>query len=212
MTFRKILTGGLVCALGVTLMQVNAKEYYYENNNGVKLTEQEYNFYTEMYWEGYQEYISKNDYDYFKNMNIFEQKVIKHTVNDTPLTRGATVTSHLRTLSISKACSEKCVISLVNRWNGNPTIKSYDVIGVRLKNVSLVSKTGVLVTGTNYSKMYNSSKDFDSGFGYSILVPNVDNIKATLTFTTTTGGTVYGSYQHAATNTTENISEQFSSI
>lgn len=41
-------------------------------------------------------------------------------------------------------------------------------------------------------------------------MPNESNVIATITFTTTKGGTVYGSYQHAMRNTTENISKQYS--
>lgn len=33
---------------------VNAQEFYYENNNGVILTKQEYDKISEFFWEGYQ--------------------------------------------------------------------------------------------------------------------------------------------------------------
>ncbi len=210
MKFNRVLAGCLICVLGASnLVKVNAQENYYENVQGVKLTEKEYNFYTNMYWEGYQEYITVDDYETFKKMDVFDKEIDKKIVSNSPLTRTTSVTSNNRVLSITKVCSTNCVFSLVNSWNSKPTIRSYDVIGVRLKGVKLVSKNGVLVTGANYSKKYDSAKSFDNGFGYSILLPNVENIRTTLTFTTTKGGTVYGSYQHAISNTTESISKQY---
>lgn len=164
-----------------------------------------------MYWEGYQEYLTLDDYNEFKNMNLFNQSIDKTTkiIEDIPLTRGASVTSNLRTLTISKSCSNTCVVTLVNKWIGTPTIKSYDVFGVRVNGVSITNIRNVLVSGDNYARTYSNPIVQNNGFGYSVLVPNVGNVRATLTFVTTNGGMVYGSYQHAMRNTTEAVSKQY---
>lgn len=142
-------------------------------------------------------------------MDLFNKPIEKNVV-DYPLTRGPSVTSNLRTLTIAKSCSNDCMISLVNSWNGIPTVKSYDTVGARVSGVTITSIKNVLVSGYNYAKTYNNPQTFSNGFGYSILVPNVSDIRISVTFITSKGGIVYGSYQHATSNITEAISKQYS--
>lgn len=204
----------LLLILGIMLFtkNVNAQEVFYQNDLGVSLSKEEYEFISNMYWEGYQEYLTQSDYSDIKNMNLFDKPVEKITNNiyEYPLTKGASVTSNLRTLTIAKSCSDTCMISLVNSWNGTPTIKSYDVFGVRVNGVSITEIKNALVSGQNYGKSYSNPKKYNNGFGFSILVPSVNNVKTSVTFITTKGGTIYGSYQHAMSNTTEAISKQYS--
>ncbi len=202
---------GIILGIMFFANNVNAQEIYYQNDLGVTLSKQEYEFISNMYWEGYQEYLTLDDYNEFKNMNLFNQSIDKTTkiIEDIPLTRGASVTSNLRTLTISKSCSNTCVVTLVNKWIGTPTIKSYDVFGVRVNGVSITNIRNVLVSGDNYARTYSNPVVHNNGFGYSVLVPNVGNVRASLTFVTTTGGIVYGSYQHAMRNTTEAVSKQY---
>lgn len=202
---------GIMLGTMLFAKNVNAQGFFYQNDLGVKLSKEEYEFISNMYWDGYQEYFTPDNYNEFKNMNLFNQPIEKVTKEfiDVPLTRGTSVTSNLRTLSIAKSCSDTCVLSLVNKWNGTPTIKSYDVFGVRVTGVSITDIRNALVSGQNYGKSYSNPKVYNNGFGFSILVPNVSNVKTSVTFTTTKGGTVYGSYQHAMRNTTEAVSKQY---
>lgn len=198
-------------AIFLFIPNVKAYEKFYQNDFGVVLTESEYEFISNMYWDGYQEYFTLEDYYEFKNSNIFEENIEKRIIeiNDTNTLRSSSVTSNLRTLSIAKSCSDTCVISLVNSWNGTPTIKSYDVFGVRVSGVTITNIKNVLVSGLNYGKTYSDPVTYSNGFGYSVLVPGTSNVKISVTFITTTGGTIYGSYQHAMQNTTEAISKQY---
>ena len=207
---RNLIMGLFVLGILSSTLKVNAQEVFYKNNNGVTLSEKEYNFVSEMYWNGYQEYLTKEDFESLKSLNVFEKTIEKQeVVVGSPIARGSSVTSNLRQLTISKACSQECVSTLVTIWLGSPFIKSYDVVGARVANASLTSVRSALVSGTNYAKTYSSPQTFDNGFGYSILVPNVANLKVTLTFITTKGGTAYGSYQHAVSNTTDFVSKQY---
>lgn len=191
-----------------SFQNVYAKEIYYTNDLGVELNFEEYEFISNMYWEGYQEYITVEDYNEIKEMELFDKEVEKIETN-LAISRSASVTSKLRTTSIAKSCSSSCMISLVTSWNGIPTVKSYDVTGARVKGVTISSIKNALVSGKDYYKSYSNPQVFNNGFGYSILVPNNSNLKITLTFITTKGGTVYGSYQHAMSNTTEIISKNY---
>lgn len=133
----------------------------------------------------------------------------KEIVNYLPFERSSSVTSNLRTTTIAKSCSDKCLVSLVTSWNGMPYIKSYDVVGVRVSNSNITNIQGALVTGNNYGKSYSNPQVSNNGFGFSILLPNVNNVKVSVTFNTLKGGTAYGSYQHAMSNTTEYVSKQY---
>lgn len=192
-------------------IRVNAESIYYKNGNGVILSEQEYDFYSEFYWDGYQEYLTIEDFEKVKDMNIFDKEITKkEIINYSPVKeRGSSVTSNLRTTTISKSCSDKCLVSLVTSWNGLPYVKSYDVVGARVSNSNITYIQGALVTGNNYGKSYSNPQVSNNGFGFSVLLPNVSNIRISVTFNTAKGGTVYGSYQHAMSNTTEFISKQY---
>ncbi len=196
----------------LTVQNTSAKEIFYQNDNGVILTKEEYDFFTKMYWNGYQKNLTIEDYNYIKELDLFDKIVEKKTIElfDFPIERSSSVTSNLRILTISKSCSGSCTFSLVTRWIGTPNVKSYDVFGVRADNVSINNIRNARVEGDNYYKTYSNPQKNNNGFGFSILVPNKFNVIATITFTTTKGGTVYGSYQHAMRNTTENISKQYS--
>lgn len=58
----------LALLLGTFLFTKNvyAQEIYYQNDYGVILDHQEYNFISNMYWEGYQKYLTMEDYNIIK--------------------------------------------------------------------------------------------------------------------------------------------------
>lgn len=202
----------ILVLLILTVQNTSAKEIFYQNDNGVILTKEEYDFFTEMYWNGYQKNLTIEDYNYIKELDLFDKVVEKKTIElfDFPIERSSSVTSNLMILTISKSCSNTCTLSLVTRWIGTPNVKSYDVFGARADGVNITNIRNARVEGDNYYKIYSNPQKNNNGFGFSILVPNESNVIATITFTTTKGGTVYGSYQHAMRNTTENISKQYS--
>ena len=204
---RKILFGLLLCVFLVPC--ASAKENYFTNENGVSLTEKEYDFFSEMYWEGFQEFLTQEEYLQVRDMDLFDQKIQKETYTNYPITRGSSVTSNLRTLSITKACNSTCYSTLVTMWNGSPYIRSYDVMGARLNGPSLVNVNNLIVTGNNYYQSYNNPKKFNNGFGYSFQLPNASDIRVSTSFTTTLNGTIYGSYQHAMSKTNSGVSNQY---
>ncbi len=208
---KKIFLGSFaILAMCFTMKQVLAEEFYYQNDNGVILTENEYQYITDLYWNGYQKYLTESDYQLMKEMDIFNNEIKKSEVTDYPLTRGNIVTSHSRTSSLNASCSDTCLVTFVTVWNEIPSIKSYDVVGIRLNNTILSRVVNILETGSNYSKVYNEIQSSSDGFGVSILVPNTDNIRTTITMITTKNGTLYGSYQHTRRNITEATSKNYS--
>lgn len=195
----------VICCL-LKMEVVLAKDnVYYTNINEVNFTLEEYNYISDLIWDGYQKYMTKEEYETLKKLNLFgapiftEQKELD-VGNKIMLKRGDTLTEKGRTIKISKICSDECFVSLVNTWNAPPAVKSYDVIGVRTETATIKRYTQASVIGNNYSQIYTNPKIFNNGMGYSIKVPNTTNIKITTTFITTLNGKIFGTYQHAMRN------------
>jgi len=206
---KKYLVGLFIFATLLFIPTTEAKSVFYENKNGVILNEEEYNYISNLYWDGYQEFLTIEDYEEFKDLDLFGKPIEKKEVKVYSKERSSSVTSHLRTTVMSASCSDSCFITMTTAWNGLPFIKSIDVMGARVAGVSISSIKNAVVSGANYGRSYNNPRVFNNGFGFSVQVPNTTDIKAAISFVTTKGGTVYGSYQHAMSNTTDLISKQY---
>jgi len=182
----------------------------YISKNGINFSSKEYEYISNLYWEGFQEYLTVNDYKMMQELNLFNQDIKskelnfpieeiyetnKMRINSTNLTSGG------RKLTISKSCSSLCLVTLVAKWNVIPSVYSNDVIGFRIYNSSINLINNVYVTGNNYSKNYSlDSSNFqikNNGYGCSVKISNVNNLIITASVYVSEGGKIYGSYQHA---------------
>lgn len=197
-----ILFSSFFCSMNLVYAQSN--EIYYVNPNNVEFNKIQYDFFSKMFWDGYQQYVSLEEFDMVSTLGLFnapvESQVVTIYASNDSMFRTSTITEKLRTLTISKSCTSECFVSLVVKWNGIPTIKSYDVFGARVVNSSLLKINNALVSGYNYSKIYSTFQRNGDGFGYSIEIPNTNNITVSVSFTTLLNGIAYGSYQHAMSN------------
>lgn len=184
----------------VKLNLVSAESAYYINQYGVSFNETQYNYFSKMFWDGYQDLITQDEFNYVKNLNLFSSKIETVTLQENNQQLYSTITEKSRTLTMNKSCSSQCYVSLQASWNANPNVKSYDVIGARLNNVSLVKIGNAYVIGNNFKKSYSSPDTKNNGFGYSVKLENVSNLRVNVSFFTTTGGTVYGAYEHSRRN------------
>ncbi len=198
-----------ICAFNCK--SVSAKEVYYTNDNGVQLTQEEYEFLTKMYWDGYQSMMTQEEYEKFNQSGImygeFESKeVVDTNIVETCGTIHATANKRIK---ISKACTTNCKISVVVTWINNPTIRSYDVIGAYLNGVSLKTSPITRVVSSNTTRFSDNTKSASNGFGTSILLPSGSNLILNQDYDVSKGGTVYASYQHATSNTTLATSQNY---
>lgn len=182
----------------VGILNVNASTVYYTNDNNVNFTERQYDFFTEMYFDGYQEYMTQEDFDYFElemmNPDLVESEYISDII-----TRATSVNDGTKTLKISKSSTNEISnVSIVTTWNTNPNVKSYDVIGARLSSVSLKDTPTTKLINSKGTSNYSVSVSSNNGFGTSVPLSG-NNMKVTQTFKVSNGGTVYASYQHAKT-------------
>lgn len=181
---------------------------FYINTNEVEFTKQQYDYISNLYYDGYQDYMLQNDLDKMIELDLFNHPIVVvengdiTNLNNQNFINGTSITQNGRTTKITKSCSSECLVVLTTTWSVIPTINSYDVIGFRLANASINSINTASIRGNNYSITYQPSEaqQFSNGFGYSVKLGNVSGMKITTSLYTSTTGTVYGSYQHAMSN------------
>ena len=173
-------------------------DIYYTNNYGVSLTKKEYNFISEMYWDGFQKFVTKELYADLKSDDIFSQPIEKKKFEYKPnLTRGTKVEDSARELVIAKSCFDNCLISVIYTWKGEPTVKSYDVMGAYFENTKLENEPFTVVASSVEQKFADDYKMASNGFGSSFKMVKGNDAQISQSFRVSPGGHVYASYQHA---------------
>ena len=208
----------LVVSLLIGIVSVNAEEYYYINDNGITFTKEEYDFFTAMYYDGYQALMTQEDMARFdgveKDASKVETKVYDESkifVPSTSQTRGTVHETNAKRLQISKSGSGTLIMIAVScTWKSNPNVRSYDLIGARLNNTSLASGISSSLSYSGGTIYPSATKTLTNGFGASIKLPSSGtNIVASQTYAVYSGGRVYASYQHAKSSVTLNQSQSF---
>jgi len=64
----------LLLAMFSSIAIVNAEDYYI-NENDVVLTKKEYDIISQIYWEGYQDIMTNEDYQYLIDNDIFNSSI-----------------------------------------------------------------------------------------------------------------------------------------
>ena len=203
----------ILCFMFIGISKVSASTYY-TNTNGVNFTEEEYNYISELYYDGYQSIMKQEDLDKMRNYGLIGQPISKNKTEEKLGTRSTSVTGGGRTLTITSSCSSTiCLVSLSAQWSGKPSVQSWDVIGFRYSNVTGVSPNSASVLGTGYSATYytdgDSFQQFTNGFGYSVKLGNSSNMNVSASFYCNPGGVVYGSYQHAVESVSKATSKLY---
>ena len=198
---RLILLVLVLCVFG--LHTVSAKEENYVTSKGISLTAEEYHFLTNFYWDSYPEEMTEAQYEEFKKSDFLSRKL---QVN----TRGTWHSSAYKNIKIASACSSNCIISLTLNWTIDPSVRSYDVIGIRTLGVSLISHDYTVMTYSGGSSYFYNTQQFYNGVGNSVKLPDTGtSIRVFQQVTTTSGGIVFGSYQHATSNVTLAVSKYY---
>ena len=133
-------------------------------------------------------------------------------------TKGASYTTTYKNIQIiaTPLGDNTYYIDLTNLWLKSPYIKSYDVIAIRTDDATVTegtqrgTQTYIYTNGStgtvNYSNGGTNMVKASNGFGISMnLVDAAKTYECTIeavVTATTEWATVYGSYQHAATNVT----------
>jgi hypothetical protein len=204
----------------ISLLHANADEIYYTNNNNVSMTEAQYDFFGEMFWDGYQDIVTQAQYNRYLTNGYFDADIVKNEY-DEELTAsflpGAELNATVhetgaKKLAISKACSGSlCAIGLTLQWKGTPNVKSYDVIGALLYgNFTITSEPDTTLHYSGGNLNYGDEYYVGDGFGTSVKLQNSTTLmKIAQDFDVYGIGTIYGSYQHAKQNITKATSQLY---
>ncbi len=209
----------LILLLGGVILSISVKadeNIYYTNSNGVSMTETQYNYLKEMFFEDYPNYVTEAEYNELLTKNMFTKEIEKKTVvneGSPTVTRSSYHETNAKILTLSKSCgTAECLMVFTNAWKGDPTVKSYDLIGALLYGNSLKLNSGIT------SKLYFSggtlygdgTKYSNKGWGVSFLLPNSTSLMTvTQHFYVYGMGTVFTSYQHAIKKISLETSQKF---
>ena len=159
-----------------------------------------------MFWDGYQDNVTQDDFDQVYEFGLFDSRVDKESVVQmyTPenFINGTQLTEKSRTLTIAKSCGTYCYIGLTATWNYSPNVRSYDVIGARYEGTSIYNNNNTYVMSSIDTTIVsvNDRQNFSTGFGVSAKLPTSgSNLKVGTSFyvENVSGATVYGAYEHA---------------
>lgn len=178
-----------VCALENT---------FYTNANGVGFSEEEYKFISDFYFEGFQDYMTQDDYQRFLDSNIMQGEITTKILDNSLNTRSLVYETQMKQLKVSSSCSSDCIVATTLIWKSLPAIRSYDLIGAFFDNTSLVGNvSSYLLSGNNYISPSNTLTN-SNGVSATIKLPNGNNnMEVVQQFMVKRSGSINVSYQHA---------------
>lgn len=183
----------LMLVFFINLNNVFAKETYFVNDNGVSFSKEEYDFLTQLFWDGCQKLFSNSDYDHFINSDIMNGE-LNVKINNVIMPMSTLHETNSKIFKIATSCNSNCLVSVTLTWKVYPNIRSYDVMGAYLENTTLLNSP--ITTITNSVETY--IQKFNNGFGVSLKLPTgKTDIIVNQVFKVSKGGHVYASYQHA---------------
>ena len=190
----------------VFFINVRADEVYYTNSHGVSLTEEQYNFLTELHFDGYQDYITEATHNKYLSMGLYDEKVNKEVIEDFDdagnSLNGTLHETTAKRLELAYACGgNRCTMATTAEWKGTPRIISYDVIGSYLYgNLTRLSTPITYLYWSGQTIEFTDRVYSGNGYGCTALLQNssVNMIVAQDVDIRIDGsGTFYSSYQHA---------------
>jgi hypothetical protein len=206
---------------GITLfafggISVNADEVYYTNQNGVEFTETEYNYYTDMYYDGFQDAVTQSMLDEVNTYGFIGQPITKSVYDEDDQriepSRGLIHETNAKRLAMAKSCSGGyCNIVVTLTWKGQPKIKSYDVIGALLYgSINLNSEPSTYLGYSGGTLFYGDEYYVGGGFGTSVKLQTSSTfMHISQSYIVSGEGTLYASYQHAIQNITKATSQLY---
>ena len=123
----------LISAISTTSVYAQENSTLHKTQSGISIENSVYEKLCEIYSKNYIETISQKEYKIITSNDLDEVKINEYYDPGT-ITRGSYFSSNAKTIRIVKNGN---YITLMAAWKNVPNIKSYDVIAIRLDNVSL---------------------------------------------------------------------------
>lgn len=205
---------GLFLSLVVLILLIGSTvhaETYYTNHLGVSFTREQYDFYTYVMHDGFQEHVTQDMLDEIAHEDIESIEVSKVSICPNPMQQGnmgnlanplddnTFVITSAKSLEMTVACNSVnfCRAFAYVEWFGEPNQKSYDVIGAYLDGPTRTSTPMVLVSTEDDFANEEVIKYETDGFGAVVPVIDGDDLMIDMTFPYSGTGGIFISYQHA---------------
>ena len=208
-------TAVFVLIFTISILNVSAQEFY-KNDNGVTFTKEEYDFFTEMYYDGYQATMTQEERNRFgQNLNAKDVEKVVYEDNEykpgSYYLRASYHETQAKILQIAKYGSVLPTIAITAQWKYSPNVRSYDLIGAYLSGVTMASGIASKINYSGGTIWPSAEVTASNGFGSVLKLPTSgSNIVASTTFDVNGSGTVFGSYQHAKSTISLNNAKSFS--
>lgn len=190
---------------------VSAKDFY-KNSRGLTFTKEEYDIVSKMYFDGYQEFISYDEFNILKKYNIEIENISSEILNYSDIVLFASsYETPMKELKVSYSCKTNCVVTVTLRWKNNPVIRSYDLLGIYFKNNSFTSKPSTYLLYSTNKLSPSKTISASNGFSAIIKLPSTDDsIKIVQTYIMNNKGNINVSYQHSQKTISLADSQKFS--
>lgn len=210
----------LVIALLIITLNENAKalennEIYYTNDHYVSFTKEEYDFVSKFYFDGYQEYMNQEDYNYIIDNDLMNGEIKIEEIYDEgngilPLTSTSYATGSKK-LKLSSSCTTNCSMTLNLTWTVSPNTRSYDLIGAYSPTSGSLKFSNSRIYYDGEVKNQVEYKQESHGVSATMKLPSPgEDIVILMHFQANKGTRVYASYQHAKRTITLTNSRKYS--
>lgn len=186
---RLIIT--LIIAFFIFDKNIHASSFV--NKYNVVFSENEYDFISEMVFDGYQNIMTDKDYNYFFLQRKNKVNYSLDTINSNYYETNGKI------IKISYNCISDCLVTLTVNWKIVPKVRSYDIIGAYIENGNIISYGNLNILYDNDSDNVSSVNMQTNGFGAVFKLKNVQtqNVNIIQTFRVSNKSKIYASYQHA---------------
>ena len=209
-----ILMGIMIMTFSYGVNAESVNDFYYQNDYSVKFSKEEYDTISNFYYDGYQKYMTQEDYERFINIGIIDGEINTIMLYDNQNNSRTTVehTTASKSLKVSYYCQNiTCTLGVILTWLKSPSIRSYDLIGAYSSTKDSLKLLAADISSGSAPESYAEKKSESYGVSATLKLPSSgDDVRASATITANKGSTVYVSYQHAKKSITLANSRKYS--
>lgn len=174
-------------------------DIYYTNSHEVSFTKEEYDFVSKFYFDGYQDYMTKEDYNYMIDNNMMNGTIeIKEFTEENISRADTSYATGSKKIQLSSACGTTCSMAITLTWLKSPNVRSYDLVGAYSPTSDSLKFNNSRVLYDGNTSQYTERRVDTHGVSATMKLPSSgESIIVIMEFKANKGTRVYAGYQHA---------------